>query len=326
MSPNLELTDRCNICHCYMDSEDLFCANCGTENPRPENCNDKLDHQASHHSFSCDSCGASMSYDASAQALRCPFCGSTSMKKREGARSVVPQGVVLFDVDQARAESILREWLGQGFWRPSDAARASEIGEMTAVYIPYWVFEAKTKTRWTADSSVTPAGSRGTWYPVAGNNRADYQGVLIAGSSVLTHAETESIAPFRLADLVKPDQVDLEHAIFEEFLVPRKLARPRARAAVEWLEQAACAAKVPGRNRNLRVNVQFSSMRGQPMLLPVWILAYRYKGKVNRVLVNGQTGKIAGTAPFSYAKLSVILIAVVAFLALIAAIAILANQ
>lgn len=267
-----------------------------------------------------------MSYDASAQALRCPFCGSTEMRAREGVRSVVPQEIVLFQVDQTRAEGILREWLGSGFWRPKDAARASEIGEMTAVYIPYWVFEAKTKTRWTADSSPPPFGSRGDWHPVSGNNRGEYQGVLIAGSSVLAHGETEAIEPFRLADARRPDQVDLTHEIFEEFMVPRKLARPRARAAVERLEQAACSSKVPGRRqRNLRVNVQFSSMQGQPMLLPVWILAYRYKNNVNRVLINGQTGKIAGTAPFSYVKLTFVMLAVVALLALIAAIAILSQ-
>ena len=61
------------------------------------------------------------------------------------------------------------------------------------------------------------------------------------------------------------------------------------------------------------------------MLLPVWILAYRYKNNVNRVLINGQTGKIAGTAPFSYVKLTFVMLAVVGLLALIAAIAILSQ-
>ena len=326
MDLSLQYSDRCAICHCYMDSEDLFCANCGTENPRPEDCKERLDHQASHHSFSCTSCGASMSYDASARALRCPFCGSTEMQKREGARSVTPDGVVPFRVNQEQAEHILREWLGRGFWRPSDAARASTIGEIARVFVPYWVFEANTKTRWTADSSPAPPGSRGDWYPVSGNNRGSYQGVLIAGSSILTHSETAAIAPFRIDQAKSPEQVDLANVISEEFMVPRKLARPRARAAVEQLEQSACRRKVPGRSRNMRVNVQFSSMEGQPMLLPVWILAYRYKEKVNRVLINGQTGKIAGTAPFAYGKLSVVILIVIALIAAIVGTAVLMNQ
>ena len=321
----LEMTQRCEICRCYVDEEDLFCANCGTENPFASDEVELLAHEANHHSFGCKACGASMSYDASAQALRCPFCGSTEMEKREGARTITPEGVVRFAVDRERAEKTLRDWLGSGFWRPSDAARASRIGEMTAVYVPYWIFEAETDTIFTADSSPAPFGSRGNWYPVNGTNRSKHGGILIAGSSILTHVETEAIAPFAIGAAVGPENVDLKHAIYEEFQVPRKLARPLALSAIEEIERGACARKVPNRHRNVRVNVRISSMKGYPMLLPVWILAYRYKDHVHRVLINGQSGKIAGSAPFSYAKLGVILLVVVTILLTIAAIALVAG-
>lgn len=308
-----------------MDDEDLFCANCGTENPHADSRAKRLSHVASHHSFDCTSCGASMSYDASARALRCPFCGSTKMEKREGVRSVQPDGVVPLSVSRQRAESTLREWLGRGFWRPGDAARASRIGDMAAVYVPYWVFEADAFTMWTADSSPAPPGSRGDWYPLSGANRSRYTDILVGGSSILTPHETASIAPFHLDKLVPPEQVDLEHAIVESFKVPRKLARPLAQAAIDSREQQACQPYVPNRVRNLKVNVRIESMRGRPLLLPVWILAYRYKDSVYRVLLNGQTAKISGSAPFSYGKLGVIVILIFAFLALFLVIAVLAN-
>lgn len=305
-----------------MDDEDLFCANCGTENPVADSAAKKLDHTTSHYRFDCQGCGASMSYDASTQALRCPFCGSTRMEKRESARSILPRGIVPLSVTKARAEEILRSWLGKGFWRPADAARAATIGKMAAVYVPYWIFEAETETLWTADSSPAPPGSRGSWYPVSGSNRASYPSVLVAGSSVLTAHETDSIAPFTIEHAVKPDQLDLTNEIVEEFKVPRKMARPLARGAIEQLEMQACGRLVPNRVRNLKVNVKISALHGYPMLLPVWILAYRYQEKVHRVLINGQTGKIAGSAPFSYGKLTAVVmiaIAVVAALALLAA-------
>ncbi len=310
-----EVLNRCGVCRSFMDSDDLFCANCGTENPMADSQAKQLEHQASHFSFTCGGCGASMSYDASAQALRCPFCGSTEMEKRERGESILPDGVVPLQVTRQQAEDTLRGWLGRGFWRPADAARASTIGKMTAVYVPYWVFEAVTDTLWTADSSPAPAGSRGDWYPVSGSHRGEYRGILIAGSSVLTPTETDAIAPFRLAAAVPSDQLDLTNVIVEEFQVPRKVARPRARSAIEQLESAACQQNVPNRARNLKVNVKISSMQGRPMLLPVWILAYRYKQNVHRVLINGQTGAIAGSAPFSYSKLTVVLLAALAITA-----------
>lgn len=291
-----------------MDEEDLFCANCGTENPSADAAAKRLTSEAEYYRFECKSCGASMSYDASAQSLRCPFCGSTQMESGKVSRTIRPHAVVRFEVDQRRAETLLRGWLQSGFWRPRDVARVSKLGKVTAVYVPYWAFNASTDTIWTADSSPAPFGSRGDWYPVSGRNHASYHGILIAGSSILTNRETEAIAPSDISQAVPPEQIDLKNSIFEEYRVPRKLARPLARSAIEQLELQACASLVPNRHRNVRVNVRIHSMRGHPILLPVWIVAYRYKSEVHRVLINGQTGKICGSAPFSYWRLWLVLL------------------
>ena len=46
-----------------------------------------------------------------------------------------------------------------------------------------------------------------------------------------------------------------------------------------------------------------SGIYSEPVLLPVWILAYRYKGDLYRFLANGQTGRHTGTAPVSWARI-----------------------
>jgi hypothetical protein len=68
----------------------------------------------------------------------------------------------------------------------------------------------------------------------------------------------------------------------------------------------------------MRVNVRVLNMTSQPLLLPIWIMAYRYKNQVYRVLINGQTGKLTGGAPFAYGKLAAILTAVIVVILLIA--------
>jgi hypothetical protein len=42
------------------------------------------------------------------------------------------------------------------------------------------------------------------------------------------------------------------------------------------------------------------------MLLPVWIMAYQYRNHTYRFLVNGQTGRHTGEAPFSYTKAAMV--------------------
>ena len=316
----------CGVCRSFMDEEDLFCSVCGTENPVAAKQTKALVNVPSPYSFDCQSCGASMSFDASAQALRCPFCGSTQMERREGARSIRPDRLIEFQVSRDAAEDILRKWLGRGFWRPGDAARSARIGKMAAVYVPYWVFRAQTDTIWTADSSPAPPGSYGNWYPVTGHHHSDYSTILVGGSSVLTPYETDSIAPFDMRAAVEPERVSLDNWIVEVFKVPRKLARPLARSTIESYDLAACQRKVPGRARNVHVNVRIGAMQGAPMLLPVWILAYRYKKNVRRVLINGQTGRIAGSAPFSYTKLAMVVLGAVMLAGIVFWLILLANR
>jgi hypothetical protein len=44
------------------------------------------------------------------------------------------------------------------------------------------------------------------------------------------------------------------------------------------------------------------------VLLPVWMAAYRYKGKSYRFVVNGQTGRVQGERPWSAVKIAIAVI------------------
>lgn len=299
-----DLLTKCTVCLALLDEEDLFCANCGTEaSDRGQKENSRATLLATHN-FECQGCGASMSYDASAQTLRCPFCGSEKLDQQRDQKMLRPHWVVPFAIRQDDALARLRQWLGSSFWRPGDLAQTAQVTELTQVYVPYWVFAAKVFTYWTADTSQTPPGARGDWAPLSGKNQASYSGLLVGASSALTPAETNAICPYELSAGVSPDQVDLENVVYEQFRVQRKYARPLAQAGLEDLERNACQQYVPGNCRNLHVNVRVEGLTGEPVLLPVWIMAYRYQDQVHRFLLNGQTGKCTGTAPTSYAKIA----------------------
>jgi hypothetical protein len=134
---------------------------------------------------------------------------------------------------------------------------------------------------------------------MAGENHAEYRDQLVGASSVLMPAETHAICPFDLARAVTPEQVDLNNVVYEQFRVQRKYARPLARAGLEHQERDACMKFVPGRCRNIKVNMRIEGLTGEPVLLPVWIMAYQCRGRLFRFLVNGQTGQCTGSAPTS---------------------------
>lgn len=308
-----EILSRCQVCQSLLDEEDLFCANCGAEATAGTHARTPaLTGRLARTNFTCSTCGASMSYDASAAGLRCPFCGSVRMVAQPDATTLAPQQVIPFQLDRDKAVTIMRNWLGRGFWRPGDLARQASVVTMVPVYVPYWVFRAHTFTYWTADSSQTPAGACGDWYPQAGEHRGEYTGMLVGASGALGPQETSAICPYDLTTGVPPDQIDLENITVERFTVPRKYARPLARQGLEQAEsQTVQSQYVPGRTRNVHVNVRIEQMESEPVLLPVWIMAYRYGQRTHRLLINGQTGRATGTAPISWRKVFLAMLVVI---------------
>ena len=139
---------------------------------------------------------------------------------------------------------------------------------------------------------------------MSGTRVGTYDDVLVGASGTLTPAEVQEIAPFDISSAVQPESIDLNNVIVEEFRVTRRDARMRAAALVEQYEAAQAQQSIPGSIRNLNTNVRIQDMRSVPLLLPIWILVYQYKDQPYRVLVNGQTGEVFGTSPFSYVKLT----------------------
>ena len=224
-----EIALKCTICGSWIDEEDLFCANCGTEAPHTSPVAAAADAASLvTDNFKCQSCGAAMSYDASGQSLRCPFCGSLDMKSQPDHKVLTPRSVAPFRLNREEAVAAMRDWLGKGFWRPGGLAEQACVVKMTPVYVPYWVFQANTHTYWTADTNQTPPSARGDWYPLSGEHKGSYSGMLIGASGALSPAETQAICPFDFAPAVSPDKVDLKNAIEEEFSRPKKYARPLA--------------------------------------------------------------------------------------------------
>jgi len=47
-------------------------------------------------------------------------------------------------------------------------------------------------------------------------------------------------------------------------------------------------------------------VRWKHVFLPVWSLQYRFREKTYTVLVHGQTGRVVGKAPISWAKIALL--------------------
>ena len=59
------------------------------------------------------------------------------------------------------------------------------------------------------------------------------------------------------------------------------------------------------RQRVSNVDTSISDVTFKHILLPVWLAAYKYRGRTYRFVVNGRTGRVQGERPYSAIKITI---------------------
>jgi len=90
--------------------------------------------------------------------------------------------------------------------------------------------------------------------------------------------------------------------------------------------ERSCRADIGGDEQRVEeTRVEYHDLTFKHLLFPVWISAFRYRGKIYRLLVNARTGEVQGERPWSFAKIALAVLAVPAIIGLIALIGSLAK-
>lgn len=260
----------------------------------------------------CEACGGAVAFPAGAATPACLFCGSTVLVRTAAPEGIEPpEGFLPFRVDAAAARAAFRRFASGSIWYPGDLRHARL--DIHAVLVPAWRWSATLETTWAA---LLPAGTRSGKRPHAGADRTAVDGVLIPASQALSRRELDAIAPFEIGD---DDATRLQpiggDTPYETGSLTRTAAQRAGQDGLQAVRQRALIAETGA--RELRTSVAFHDLRGGPLLLPVWIGAYRRGDNVYRVVINGQTGALTGQAPISYLRVALAVFAVIALIGLL---------
>lgn len=292
--------------------------------------------------ISCRNCGATTDFEVTVNVLKCAFCGSEQIVAQPSdPNRPTPESILSFVVEEEQARAAYRSWLGNGFFRPGDLAKSASLREIRAVFLPFWAFDARAITQWTAMSGRHRTTVRQVqtvvngqsvvrdqqvqetdWYPASGGHVGQYTWELVSASKGLEQAWVDAIEPFNFGELRAYDGKFLLGRGAEEAAIDRSQAESVAQGIIQSKEQAECAQLVPGdTHRDLRVSTTLEDVTSRMLFLPVWLAAFAYKQKVYRFVVNGQTGKVTGEAPVSYLKIALVVAAVIIAILVIVGIA-----
>ncbi|MFI5298656.1 MAG: zinc ribbon domain-containing protein [Polyangiales bacterium] len=272
----------------------------------------------------CQDCGATVNVGEGERTAKCAFCGSDKVLPVEtDTNAIRPESLVAFAIDKPTANKYFGDWLGDLWFRPNDLKKMAQVQEMGGVYVPFWTFDAHIFSQWSAEAgyyyyetetyttvedgnSVTRTRQvqRTRWEPAWGQRQDDYDDTLVCASKGLPTDLVDSFSTFNTKQLVHYAPEYLAGWKAEAYAIDLTAAHATGRQKMATEQERRCGRDVPGdTHRNLNVNNQFSKETFKHVLLPIWIAAYRYDGKVFRFLVNGQTGEVVGKAPWSFWKI-----------------------
>lgn len=332
--------EQCGAVLSYAPGTDsLVCAYCGHRNkvevPTTEIVENSLDAALSQQlgaapveetrTVKCQSCAAEFTFDPDRHAGSCPFCGHSIVTDTGVHRQIKPAALLPFLVTEQEARGHVGRWLASLWFAPNRLKTyARKEGKLAGVYLPYWTFDSRTRTRYSGRRGdyytvqqqvrVNVNGRMQTqtrpvrkvrWRPASGEVRRVFDDVLVLASRSLPRWMTDRLEPWDLSDL-KPYTAEFvagfqaeayQTGLDEGFGV----AAERMRDAIALDVRRAIGGDLQEIHR---MEIEHSQRTFKHVLLPCWLGAYLFGGKSWHLCVNARTGAVQGERPYSWIKIA----------------------
>ncbi|MEP1198878.1 TFIIB-type zinc finger domain-containing protein [Tateyamaria sp.] len=268
----------------------------------------------------CPNCAAQVEFDANIHAAECPFCATPVVTDTGAHRHIKPRGVLPFAMSEPDARKAMTDWLGRLWFAPNGLKNYARKGRtMQGIYVPYWTFDADTRSAYTGErgtvyyetQTVVRDGKRSQvrvakvrWQRTRGKVARFFDDVLVLASTSLPKHFTDALEPWDLSALQPYAPEFLAGFRAEGYSVELDEGFAEARVRMDNIIARDIRFDIGGdRQRIHSVDTKIGEVTFKHILLPVWLAAYKYRGKTYRFVVNGRTGRVQGERPYSTGKI-----------------------
>jgi DNA-directed RNA polymerase subunit RPC12/RpoP len=255
---------------------------------------------------SCSSCGAEIVGDKNTVATVCPYCGNTHIVQAGLKDMLKPDYVIPFKLDKKAARAALERFQEKKRLLPKFFKQESRMDSITAIYVPFWLFDADTaahirykaaKIKHWSDAKYNYTQT--SFYSCVRSGSLGFKQVPVDGSEKMDDAYMDAIEPFDYAQMVDFSSAYLSGYLADKYDVDAEQSKLRANDRIKKTVEAEFRKTVSGYNTVTveSSSVQFSGGTVHYALFPVWMLNTKYNGKMYTFAMNGQTGKLIGKLP-----------------------------
>jgi len=274
----------------------------------------------------CPNCAAQVEFDADTHAAECPFCATPVVTDTGTHRHIKPKGLLPFAMPERDAKKAMTDWLGSLWFAPNGLQDFARKGrKLDGIYVPYWTFDADTKSQYSGQrgtvyyetqrvmvqgKSETRQVQKIRWRNVSGRVARFFDDVLVLASKSLPKKYTDGLEPWDLSALEPYRPEYLAGFRAEGYTVELEDGFTQARHRMDRVIERDVKFDIGGdRQRISQLRSSVSGVTFKHVLLPVWLAAYKYRGRSYRFVVNGRTGRIQGERPYSAWKITFAVIA-----------------
>ena len=272
--------------------------------------------------FDCQSCGSRFMVESDRVKVDCGFCGSRNVNlEAYDHQYIQPSGIIPFKVSEAQAKAAFKGWIGRGIFHPGRLKRVAKANALHGIYIPHWTYDAQTESDWSGEAGfhyyenkrVYVNGKwevrqvqRTRWERRSGHLSHFFDDVLVVASGGLSQRDMQHILPFRLEEVVNFDPRLMVGWEAEIYNVELDRGYQVADKIMDADIRNMCSHRLGGDvQRGLQVRSEKHGQTFKHVVLPVWISSYRYNDKVYHFVVNGQTGRVHGSKPLSWIRITI---------------------
>jgi DNA-directed RNA polymerase subunit RPC12/RpoP len=269
------------------------------------------------HEVKCTACGATVVFNGTLTSSNCSYCDAPIQREKahEAQHRIPVDGLCTFRVEKQAASEKLRAWVKSRWFAPNEWKARGVDGRFDGVYMPFFTFDAMTFTRYTGergDAYYVEVGSgqnkrkerRVKWSSARGAFQRFFDDVCIPALKSLPHPLLHKLEPWPLEDLVPFTDQALSGKLAHTYEVELNEGLGLAKQRIEQELTQDVRRRIGGDEQRIHSqDTAYSALTYKHVLLPVWILAYRYGGKSYRVVVNAMTGQVSGERPWSAIKI-----------------------
>ena len=281
----------------------------------------------------CRQCGANTTLEPNISAAKCVFC-STPLILTEASikRFWQPEYLLPFKITEKQSGANFKKWLGKKWFLPSELKQGGPYTDMfKGVYLPFWTYDANTFTQYNGergeDRTETSRNNKGEevrrtvtdWYNAAGQVSVPFDDIVVPAAQSLPPGIIDKLTNWDMMNCVAYQHEFLAGFITEIYQVDFREGVQKAKQKMDNVIDSTIRSDIGGDKQKIRSkHTEYNDLMFKLLLLPIWISAFKFNGKLYQFVVNGRTGQVIGEYPKSTAKIVMLIVAILAVIGAVA--------